>query len=159
MRPVWHVVAAAGLGTFVYQVTQSWQLAIGSASTEVLLDIDHVIEHLAWSDRPFCLRNFLSRYSTFARPRVVYVFHSYELIALLAVLAWYFAIPFLWVIILGAIVHILLDEIGNRLPAAPGHISPGFYCFSYRALRKFRTDAIITWPEKITHQMDDEVVI
>lgn len=143
MRPTQHLIAGVGLGVFVYQTTQNWQFAVNSAVTEVLLDIDHTIEHLIWSQRPFCLRTLLSSYDTLAWPWVFFIFHSYEFLASLILLAWYFKISFLWPFILGASVHMLLDEFGNRLPWVSHRLAPGFYFFSYRLFRGFRTSALM----------------
>lgn len=144
MRPSWHVLAGGGLGLWMYQITQNWQLALGAAVTEVLMDLDHLIEYFTWNKRRFCLRTFLSSYNTFRYPRTIYIFHSYEFIILLAIIAWHSGISLFWAITWGTIVHILLDEIGNRLPSLCVLLSPRFYFFSYRLLRGFRTDALVS---------------
>lgn len=148
MKPSWHVVAGVGLGVFMYQVSRNWQLAVTSAATEALWDIDHTIEHLIWSKRPFCLRTFLSSYGTTVWLRMFLIFHSYEFLVLLILLTWYFKISFLWPVILGASVHMLFDEFGNRFPWLSFRLRPGFYFFSYRLLRGFRTSDLILRREK-----------
>ncbi len=130
MRPVWHIVSSAGLGACVYQSTGNWSLAMASAASGVFMDIDHAFEHVVRSDRPFCLKTFWGKHNTFSWPRVIFIFHSYELILLLVILSWFLNLPVLWAIVLGMFVHILLDEIGNRLPSSVGVWRRGFIFFS-----------------------------
>lgn len=139
MSPIWHVMGGVGMGAVMYQTTQNWQLAISSASAEVLLDLDHIIDHLAWSEHPFCLKTFLSRDNMFSWPRIILVLHSYEFIVLLTALSWYLNKPFLWAINFGAIIHLIMDEIGNRRFWPSYRISSGFYFFSYRLMKRFRS--------------------
>lgn len=144
MRPVWHVVVGGGLGVCLYQMTQSWQLSVDAALTEVFIDLDHLIEHLTWSKNRFCLRSFLQSYNVLSLPRMIYLLHSYELIVLLAIAGWYSRVSLFWAIALGAIIHLGLDEVGNRTPSwLAGYIVPGFYFFTYRLMQKFRTDALV----------------
>lgn len=147
MRPTQHLIAGVGLGVFAYQITHHWQWSVISAFTEVFLDIDHMLEHFLWSKRPLCLRTFLRSYNTFRWPRMVFVFHSYEFISLLIIAARYFANPFLWAVVFGAVAHMIMDEFGNRLPFIYGRLSPIFYFFFYRVMKRFRTEAMVTFPE------------
>ena len=143
MRPLWHVMAGVGLGAIVFRATASWQLAACSATTEIFVDLDHAIEHLFQSRHPFCIRTFLSKRNSLDWSKMVFIFHSYEWIIFLIVLGWYFNLPFLWAIALGLIIHIFLDEIGNRRYILPGRLSLGFYFFSYRLFKHFRTKSLV----------------
>ncbi|HBB68192.1 MAG: hypothetical protein A2X28_11290 [Elusimicrobia bacterium GWA2_56_46] len=143
MRLMGHAAAGAGLGALVYQATADWRLAGVAAGTEVFVDLDHVLEHLFRSDRPLCLKTFFSRRNSLDWPKMVFIFHAYEWVVLLAVAAAYFASPLLWAAALGAVVHLFLDEIGNRRFIYPGYFALGFYFFSYRLFRGFRVEKLI----------------
>ena len=141
------MIAAAGLGAGVYQATGSLESAIAAGAAEAFMDIDHVIEHVLTSHRPFCLKTFLARYNTLDWPRMVFLLHSYECILLLGALAWYLSWRWLWAAALGVAIHVIMDEIGNRLPSAPARMAPWFYFFSFRLRHGFRTEAFL-WPDK-----------
>ncbi len=143
MRPAWHAAAGVGLGTIVYQMTTNWQLALISATTEIFIDLDHVMDYVFHNKYSFCIRTFLSERNSLDWSRMVFIFHSYEWIILLIILAWCFSLPVLWAIAIGAIVHIFLDEIGNRFYISPGRLSLGFYFFIYRLCKGFRTERLI----------------
>jgi len=137
MRPLWYITVAVGLGGVCYQATKNWQFSLTCASAEVLMDLDHVFDHFIWSKHPLSLRKFLSSCNTFTWPRIVLLFHSYELILLLGIISWYFNLFFGYAITLGAIVHIILDEFGNRHLKLPRKIVPAFYFISYRLKKGF----------------------
>jgi len=153
MRPAWHVAAGIGLGGVIYQVSASWQLASVSAATEVFMDLDHALEHILRSDRPFCVKTFFSRNNSLDWPKIVFAFHAYEWVIVLAALSAYYDLPVMSAAALGAAVHLILDEIGNRRFMSPGHLAAGFYFLSYRLYRRFETKDLIHeaagYPRKI----------
>ena len=143
MRPVWHAAAGVGLGAAVYKATSDWRLAAVAAGTEVLTDLDHVLEHLLRSDRPFCVRTFFSKRNSLDWPKMMFLLHAYEWAALLAAAAAWSGYRELWAAALGLAVHLLLDEIGNRRFIYPGYFSPWFYFFTYRLSAGFRVERLI----------------
>lgn len=142
MRPISHAVAGAGLGGAMYLATGDWRLAGVCAATEVLLDIDHAVEHLMRSKRPFSLGTFLKHGNAATWPRMVFVLHAHEWTVALAVGASVSSSPLLWSVTLGVFAHLLLDEVGNRLPWTHTRIYGPFYFFTYRLAHGFRTGAI-----------------
>jgi hypothetical protein len=143
MKLTAHLFTAAGIGTIIYTTTGSWQLSIASSATEVLIDTDHVIEHIMKSPRPFCLKTFFGKNNTLDWSSVVFPLHSYELLVLLAGLAWFLNSLLLWACFLGMTIHLFLDEVGNRLPTSPIRLASGFYFFTYRLYMGFQTKSFL----------------
>jgi len=137
MRPAWHVAVGVGLGAAAYQMTSDWRMAASFTAAEVLVDLDHALEHMCRSDRPFCLKTFFGKRNSLDWPKMVFILHAYEWVILLTISSVYFSRPVLGAAALGLAVHLLLDEIGNRRFIARGYFAPGFYFFSYRLYRGF----------------------
>jgi hypothetical protein len=68
--------------------------------------------------------------------RVVLVLHSYELLAILAALAWFTQVDWLWGWVFGMLLHLPLDIIFNGKFASGGLVP--FYSFIVRARAGFR---------------------
>ncbi len=142
MRPSSHVVAAAGLGVPLYLAGGGPVLAAAASAAMVLIDLDHLVDFLIWGGRPLSLQEFLRPGNTGDWPRVVFVLHAYEWLILLAAAAVGWRSPLLWAVFTGAAGHLVLDEIGNRLPHQPHRIRPLFYFFTYRLWRRFSVAAV-----------------
>ena len=98
----------------------------------VLLDLDHAVDHLFQSPRPFSLGTFLGAHNSLTWKRMIFFLHGYEWVLLLWAACWIAPHPLLFAVAAGVTSHLLLDEIGNRLPWAPVDLAPGFYFFSWR---------------------------
>jgi hypothetical protein len=76
--------------------------------------------------------------------RVVLVLHSYELLALLAGIAWLTGAEWLWGWVFGMLLHLPLDIAFNGKFASGGLVS--FYSFIVRARARFRIDRFADRP-------------
>jgi hypothetical protein len=83
--------------------------------------------------------SFLRYYLDGKARRVVLVLHSYELLVLLAALAWVTNVAWLWGWVLGMLLHLPLDVVFNGKFASGGLLH--FYSFIVRARAGFRADA------------------
>ncbi|QWR78594.1 hypothetical protein [Candidatus Magnetomonas plexicatena] len=143
MKPLWHGIAGAALGLAAYKVTGSLAFASVSAAAEILIDTDHIIDHLTQSDKPYDIKAFFSTEESLKWRKIMFVFHSYELILLMAVAAFYFSYPLLWAAAIGMLLHMILDEIGNRNIPFPIRMVPAFYFFSCRLINGFNANKLI----------------
>ncbi|MBF0518989.1 MAG: hypothetical protein HQK92_04620 [Nitrospirae bacterium] len=151
MKPLWHGIAGAALGLAAYKVTGSWEFTSVTVAAEILIDIDHILDHLIQSDKPFDIQAFFSFDESLKWKKIMFVFHSYELILLMAIAAFYFSNPLLWAVALGMLVHLILDEIGNRNVSFPIHMVPAFYFFSCRLINGFSV-------KKLIHRLQEQEI-
>jgi hypothetical protein len=132
MSPGGHLATTAVACAAVYAGTGSAALALGLAAGGFLIDIDHVVDYVAFErQRDLRPSAFLRYYLEGRVRRVVLPLHSYELFACLALLAWLSNREWLWGYVLGMALHLPLDIVFN------GRLVPGglvhFYSFAYRA--------------------------
>jgi len=85
--------------------------------------------------------SFLRYYLNGKAQRVVLVLHSYELLVLLAALAWYTNVEWLWGWVFGMLLHLPLDIVFNGKFASSGLVH--FYSFIVRARVGFRADHFV----------------
>ncbi len=139
MSPGGHLVTTALACGAVYAATGSAPLTAGLAAGGFLIDVDHVIDYVAFDRRRDLRPAAFLRYYFEGRVRyTVLLLHSYELAALLALLAWATQWPWLWGYVLGMALHLPLDVVFNgRL--VPGGLV-GFYSFACRWRAGFRAD-------------------
>jgi hypothetical protein len=139
MSPGGHLVTTAAACAVVYAGTGSPALTAGLAAGGFLIDVDHVIDYVVF-ERQRDLRpgSFLRYYVNGRARRVVLVLHSYELLAVLAAIAWPTGIEWLWGWVLGMLLHLPLDVIWNGKFASGGLVH--FYSFIVRARAGFLAD-------------------
>ncbi len=142
MRPESHIVASLG-GIPAYFLTGSMEFALWFSFAEVAIDIDHVIDYVVINKNPFKLSAFLKQGAITQGKYIVLFLHSYEFIAILAFLAFQFKRVSLSGVSAGMAFHLLLDEIGNRLPSVRHRIKAPFYFFTYRLWRRFEVNDIM----------------
>jgi hypothetical protein len=101
--------------------------------------VDHVVDYVLFErQRDRRPGSFLRYYLNGKAQRVVLVLHSYELLVLLAAIAWYTNVDWLWGWVLGMLLHLPLDIVFNGKFASNGLVH--FYCFIVRARAGFRAD-------------------
>jgi hypothetical protein len=136
VSPGGHLVTTAAACAAVWAGTGNAALVAGLAAGGFLIDIDHVVDYVLF-ERRRDLRpgTFLRYYLDGKAKRVVLVLHSYELLALLAALAWLTRVDWLWGWVLGMLLHLPLDVIFNGKFASGGLVH--FYSFIVRARAGF----------------------
>ena len=157
MKAKHHFWSSLAAGGALYWATGSSAALAGSMIGGFLIDADHIIDQL-WSIRhraPF-RKNGIShdigdstrpsiqrRVINMLRPRKLVrlplIFHSYELLALLAILTMAVRTPFLIGSLVGYVLHLVLDMVRHYHEFR----SPLFYLLSYRLSQGFRRDQLI----------------
>jgi hypothetical protein len=137
VSPGGHLLTTAAACAAVYAGTGSTELVAGLAAGGFLIDVDHMVDYVLF-ERQRDLRPgaFLRYYLSGRAERVVLMLHSYELLALLAVLAWITRVDWLWGWVFGMLLHLPLDVIFNGKFASGGMLH--FYSFIVRARAGFR---------------------
>lgn len=147
----WSSLAAGGA---LCWATGSSAALAGSMVGGFLIDADHIIDQV-WSIRhgaPFRRKRAVEDIGdpsramwlgNFLRPRKLVrlplIFHSYELLAMIAVLTLGLRTPFLIGLLFGYVLHLALDMIRHHHEFR----SPLFYLLSYRLTQRFRRDQLI----------------
>ncbi len=137
MSPGGHLLTTSAACAAVYAGTGSVPLTAGLFAGGFLIDLDHVFDYVVFEgQRRLSPSAFLHHYVEGRVQRVVLLLHSYELLALLAWLAWLGDSVWLWGYVLGMALHLPLDVIWN------GRLVPGgllhFYSFAVRWRAGFR---------------------
>lgn len=142
MKPIAHGIAGVTIGLGVGTLTSNWALGLYTAATHILVDVDHIVDHLCSSPKPFCLKTFFSEANSIDWKHVVFVLHAYEWLAVILLVGWNLQDPLVFALATGLGTHLLLDQIGNRRNRI-ATIVPGFYFITYRFWHGFRRDQLI----------------
>ena len=145
MSPGGHLVTTAIACAAVYAGTESLALTAGLAAGGFLIDVDHVVDYVLF-ERQRDLRpgSFLRYYCEGKMQRVVLVLHSYELLVLLATVAWLTNVEWLWGWVFGMLLHLPLDIVFKGKFASGGLVH--FYSFIVRARAGFRAARFMDRP-------------
>jgi len=154
MKAKHHFWSSLAAGSALYYVTGSSAALAGSMLGGFLIDGDHLIDQL-WSiyrqapylesakDNNHGLRASRTQVARYLRRRKLVrlplIFHSYELLAALAILAASVRTPFLIGLVAGYALHLLLDLVRHHHEFR----SPLFYLLLYRMAQGFRRDRLI----------------
>jgi hypothetical protein len=151
MSPGGHLVTTAAACAAAMWAGAPVALTAGIALGGFLIDVDHVVDYLVF-ERQRDLRPgvFLRYYLEGRARRVVLALHSYELFALLLLIAWRTDALLLWGYVLGGLMHLLLDLLynGELMP----HSISAFYSFAYRLSRGFRTATLLGPPPPVVRR-------
>jgi hypothetical protein len=133
--------AASAFLTRDVPLADSLALTAGLVAGGFLIDVDHALDYvLVERQRDLRPSAFLRYYLEGRVKRVVLVLHSYEVFALLGLLAWHLDALALWGYLMGALMHLALDIVFN------GELTPrsitAFYCFTYRLAHRFDAVAL-----------------
>ena len=143
MKASVHVATSTALAGALYWRTNSCALAGACLVSGVLWDLDHVADFLVFSGEKFTIDNFFSWCNDNRWQRVTLLLHSYELYALLAVWTLFYGGPAAYGVLLGAGLHLLLDQLGNRRPLPGLEFSPYFYFLYFRCTADFRKERML----------------
>src|SRR5262245_23287367 len=132
MSPGGHLVTTALACGAVHALTGSAALTAGVAAGGFLVDVDHALDYVLFeARRDLRPAAFLRYYMEQRTQRLVLLLHSYELLAILALVAWLANSVALWGYVLGvAGLHLPLDIVFNGR-ALSRNLVP-FYSFAYR---------------------------
>jgi hypothetical protein len=142
MSPGGHLVTTAVACGAVHALTGSLPLTAGLAAGGFLIDVDHVVDYVLVERRRELSPGAFLRYYLGGRPRrIVLALHSYEVLAVLALLAWVENSEAGWGYVLGMLLHLPLDIVFNG-KLVPRSLVP-FYSLAFRWRRSFRTSALV----------------
>src|SRR4030095_3758803 len=115
VSPGGHLVTTAVACAAVQASTGSAALTAGVAAGGFLIDVDHVLDYLAFErQRDLRPAAFLRYYLAGQTRVVVLLLPSYEVLSALALAAWWTNLEGLWVYVLGAAaLHLPLDIVFN----------------------------------------------
>ena len=131
MSPGGHLVTTALACGAVHALTGSAALTAGLAAGGFLIDVDHVVDYvLVERCRDLRPSAFLRYYLGGQAKRIVLALHSYELLALLALLAWVTNSEVGWGYVLGMLLPLPLDIVFNGKLVSRSLVP--FYSFGYR---------------------------
>ncbi len=149
-----HFITSLAAGSALYLLTDSMSSFWGAMIGGFLIDADHVIDQL-WaiqSDAPYTTKRaaemakrhdwqgFIARYIRRRKLlRLPLIFHSYELLAALTILAFYLRSTFLLGLVIGYALHLALDMWRHLHEFR----SPFFYALLYRVVHGFRRERLI----------------
>jgi hypothetical protein len=140
-----HLVTTALACGASYAASRSLVLAAGVALGGFLIDLDHYFDYLVF-ERQYSLDpfRFVRYYENSECQRTILFLHSYELMALLALIALLTGSRLLAGYLLGATMHLVLDVIFNGQHALrrPVH----FYSFLYRRRHGFLASHLLNTP-------------
>lgn len=142
MSPGGHLVTTAAACAAAAVGTGSWALTAGIAAGGFLIDLDHAFDYVVFEgQRDLRPQVFLRHFLEGRVRRAVLALHSYELFAILGLLAWRLdALP-LWGYLMGGLMHLALDVVYNG-QLTPKSISC-FYSFAYRLAHRFEAPALL----------------
>jgi hypothetical protein len=143
VSPGGHLVTTAVACAAVQMSTGSVALTAGVAAGGFLIDLDHVLDYVLFERQRDLRPAAFLRYYLAGNPRlVVLLLHSYELLAALALAAWWTNLEGLWGYVLGAAaLHLPLDIVFNG--KVTGRNMVPFYSSVYRTRAGFRTSRLL----------------
>jgi hypothetical protein len=142
MSPGGHLVTTAVACAGAVALTGSWTITAAVAAGGFFIDLDHLADYvLLERDRALTPAAFLRHYVEGRMRWAVLLFHSYELFALLGLIAWWTGSLGLWAYLWGATLHLALDLRFN------GEVTPrsivAFYSFAYRLAHGFDAQRLL----------------
>jgi hypothetical protein len=145
VSPGGHLITTAVACALTQSITGAWPLTAGVAAGGFLIDVDHVVDYVVFERAGRLTPGaFLRHYVEGRTRRVVLVLHSYEIVALLGLMAWWTQADVLLGYLAGALMHLALDLVFN------GRLTPrsitAFYSFAYRASHRFDARRLLAHP-------------
>jgi len=142
VSPGGHLITTAIACAGTAALTGSWTATAGVAAGGFLIDLDHAADYVLFErNRRLTPGAFLRHYVEGRMRWAVLVLHSYELFALLGLLAWWNGWLWLTAYLWGATLHLALDLTFN------GEITPrsivAFYSFTYRLAHRFDAQRLL----------------
>ncbi len=149
MKPQYHVASSALVAGILYLLFKSWSMALSCVLSGIFIDIDHVYDYAKEFGFPFKVRDFINTVYSNGISRLTFVFHSWEILLLLGIIAWVTNwTPWIVGIFIGFGHHIVLDKLNNgeRLRT---------YSFVWRWGKQFKFEA--TFPNDAKKKMRNKV--
>jgi hypothetical protein len=109
-----HTAISVVIAGILYMIFKSWSLAISSLLTGILIDLDHLFDYFFIHNTRFNIKDFFDYFYEERHQKLVMIFHGWEWLILLGIIAkltnWN---PVITGILIGFVQHIILDIIFN----------------------------------------------
>ncbi|RJQ22392.1 MAG: hypothetical protein C4560_02385 [Nitrospiraceae bacterium] len=105
---------SGAISGIIYAVSKSWELSLGCFLSGILIDMDHIIDYIREYGFPFRIKSFFNVCNTSRFNKLVLIFHGWEWVILIGLLAWYSEWP-AWLVSIatGFSLHLALDTFSN----------------------------------------------
>ncbi|HSE93036.1 MAG TPA: hypothetical protein VLF19_06995 [Methylomirabilota bacterium] len=144
MSPGGHLLTTVAACASAAATTGAPEIAAGIALGGFLIDIDHAVDYVFFEgQRDLRPGAFLRYYMEGRARRTVLLLHSYELLVVLAWLAWSLDSGLLVGYVFGAVMHLGLDLRYNG-EYTPRSIA-AFYSFGYRLVHRFDAGTLLAY--------------
>ena len=137
MRPVWHILASFILGLVIFYFSKSLFAGFLVLLSGVFIDLDHLMDF--WASAPenaFSIKQFYHMDKHLESKGDHYTFillHSWEIIIVLTILVFSYYNIYLASIVLGVLVHLIMDTFNLK---KTDH--PFTYFLLFRVFKKFK---------------------
>jgi hypothetical protein len=148
MKPQYHIASSALVAGILYLLFKSGSMALSCFLSGIFIDLDHVYDYINEFGFPFKVKDFVNTVYDNGISRLTFVFHSWEIVLLLGIIAWFTNWnPWIAGIIFGFSHHILLDKLNNgeRLRT---------YSFIWRREKQFKFED--TFPNDAKKKMQNK---
>ena len=118
MKPPYHLASSVLVASILYMLFKSWSMAFSCFLSGIFIDIDHIYDYLREFGLPFRVKDFIHTVYNAKFNHMTMFFHSWELLFLILVIAWFTNWnPWITGILIGFGHHIVLDKLytGGRL--------------------------------------------
>jgi hypothetical protein len=142
VSPGGHLVTSVLAAAAGYGLTGSPAAVAGIVAGGFLIDVDHAVDYVLFErQRKLTPGAFLRYYVEGRMRRTVLALHSYELLVLLAAVAWATGSDWLSGYVAGAAMHLVFDIVvnGRLVP----HSIVGFYSVVHRWRARFETARLL----------------
>lgn len=110
-----HAIASTVVAGGLWLITDSWQMAVASLISGVIVDIDHTVEYAVEHGFSLDIKRFIRLVFEAKYKRVFYLLHSWEWFIAGLVMVWATGWNVWGVgLMVGYGQHLVLDQVGNR---------------------------------------------
>ena len=115
MKPHHHVASSILIAGILYVFFKSWTMALICFLSGILIDLDHIYDYSREFGFPFNIKKFYKAYYSNEFSRWIMVLHSWEILFLIGMVAWFTGWnPWITGILAGFGHHLVLDTLYNN---------------------------------------------
>ena len=131
-----HILASTTVGGISYYIFGSWQISVTVFLSGIFIDLDHILDYFLYEKKiKLDIKDFFYKCEALILNKVYLLLHSYELIIILAILAYFTNDYIVLGLLVGFGTHIMLDLAANKV-----HFLG--YSFIFRLINKFNSKKI-----------------
>ena len=131
-----HILASTTVGGISYYIFGSWQISVTVFLSGIFIDLDHILDYFLYEKKiKLDIKDFFYKCEALILNKVYLLLHSYELIIILAILAYFTNDYIVLGLLIGFGTHIMLDLVANKV-----HFLG--YSFIFRLINKFNSKKI-----------------